>query len=92
MVEDSENLSVPKSLENTMREYQKYGFRWMKTISGYGFGGVLADDMGLGKTIQAISLMLSDKQNSENHKPNLVVCPAPLFPTPPKDRNLSELI
>lgn len=78
MIEDSENLSVPKSLENTMREYQKYGFRWLKTISGYGFGGILADDMGLGKTIQAISLMLSDKQNSENHKPNLVVCPASL--------------
>ncbi len=78
MVEDSEHLSVPESLENTMREYQKYGFRWMKTISCYGFGGVLADDMGLGKTLQAIALMLSEKQTSEKHKPNLVVCPASL--------------
>ena len=79
MMEDSEQLAVPESLESVMREYQKYGFRWMKTISAYHFGGILADDMGLGKTLQAISLILSNKQNPEGiRKPSLVVCPASL--------------
>ncbi|MBQ5418032.1 MAG: DEAD/DEAH box helicase, partial [Oscillospiraceae bacterium] len=62
-----------------MREYQKYGFRWMKTISAYGFGGVLADDMGLGKTLQSIALMLSAKQEyPDRHIKSLVVCPSSL--------------
>ncbi|MGN0551970.1 MAG: DEAD/DEAH box helicase [Oscillospiraceae bacterium] len=61
-----------------MREYQSYGYKWMKTISSYGFGGILADDMGLGKTLQAIALMLDAKQHSEKHIVNLVVCPSSL--------------
>ncbi len=79
MMEDSEQLAVPDSLESVMREYQKYGFRWMKTISAYHFGGILADDMGLGKTLQAISLILDNKHDPDGmRKPSLVVCPASL--------------
>lgn len=78
-IEDSEISEVPEHLDNIMREYQKYGFRWMKTISAYGFGGILADDMGLGKTIQAIALMLDAKKNSQEHRTNLVVCPSSLM-------------
>ncbi|MCQ2465100.1 MAG: SNF2 family helicase [Oscillospiraceae bacterium] len=77
MVDDSEQLTVPVSLDGIMREYQKYGFRWLRTISAYKFGGILADDMGLGKTLQAISLILSNRQNGCT-KPALVVCPASL--------------
>lgn len=78
-VEDTENLTVPESLDETMREYQKYGYRWLKVLSNYGFGGILADDMGLGKTIQAIALILEYVNNNENHKPCLVVCPSSLI-------------
>lgn len=77
-IEDADMPVLLGTLEDTMREYQKYGFQWMKTIAEYGFGGILADDMGLGKTIQAIALMVYHKQNSDTHLTNLVVCPSSL--------------
>lgn len=77
-IENAENIPVPDGLSGIMRDYQEYGFRWLKTVSEYGFGGILADDMGLGKTIQAISLMLDVKNNSDVHKTNLIVCPSSL--------------
>lgn len=77
-IENPETLSVPKELEGIMRDYQKYGFRWLKTIAAYKFGGILADDMGLGKTIQAISLILDMKQRNKKQSPALIVCPSSL--------------
>ncbi len=68
----------PESLNKIMRDYQKYGFLWLKTISEYGFGGILADDMGLGKTLQAIALILDEKLNNSDYHPSLVVCPSSL--------------
>lgn len=80
-IEDSD-YEVPSSLKKVMREYQKNGFYWLKTLCSYGFGGILADDMGLGKTLQVISLLLSEQQEAEKkgekQKPSLVVCPASL--------------
>ena len=55
-VSDSD-FEVPASLKPILRNYQKTGFRWLKTIAAYGFGGILADDMGLGKTLEVISLL-----------------------------------
>ncbi|WP_096439340.1 DEAD/DEAH box helicase [Alteribacter populi] len=69
---------VPEDLNATMREYQKVGFRWLKTLSNYGFGGVLADDMGLGKTIQTIAFLLSEKQEQKGDRA-LIVCPSSLI-------------
>ncbi len=77
-IEDADMPFITDTLDKTMREYQKYGFQWMKTISENGFGGILADDMGLGKTIQAIALMMYEKKNSSTHLTNLVVCPSSL--------------
>ncbi|MGN0632720.1 MAG: SNF2-related protein [Oscillospiraceae bacterium] len=77
-LEGTQITAVPASLEDVMRDYQRYGFRWLKTLSLYGFGGILADDMGLGKTIQSIALMLDAKENADEHRLNLVVCPATL--------------
>ncbi len=78
LLEDQDTFYVPESLDSVMREYQKYGFRWMKTISKYGFGGILADDMGLGKTLQAISLIQSDMESETDKKLYIIVCPASL--------------
>ncbi len=61
----------------SLRPYQKTGFRWLKTLAQYGFGGILADDMGLGKTVQALSFLSSAKEEG-NTLPSLVVCPASL--------------
>ncbi|KUG02637.1 superfamily ii dna/rna helicase, snf2 family [hydrocarbon metagenome] len=52
---------IPASLQAKLRHYQENGFKWLKSLSVYGFGGILADDMGLGKTLQVLSLLLSEK-------------------------------
>ena len=75
-VEDSD-FEIPKSLRSVLRGYQKIGYRWLKTLDKYGFGGILADDMGLGKTIQVISLILDEAQTHPDSN-FLVVCPASL--------------
>ena len=60
---DSLAFEVPKGVEAILRDYQKHGFKWMKTLAHYGFGGILADDMGLGKTLQSITFILSELPN-----------------------------
>jgi SNF2 family DNA or RNA helicase len=76
---DSLEVSVPSSLDSLLRDYQKTGFRWMKTLSHYGMGGILADDMGLGKTIQSITFLVSELEAIRSGKlPALIVCPSSL--------------
>lgn len=77
-VEDND-FEVPPSLERVLREYQKQGFLWLKTLKNNGFGGILADDMGLGKTLQIIAFLLSE-QEERTGAPYfaLIVCPASL--------------
>ncbi|NEW65465.1 SNF2 helicase associated domain-containing protein [Carnobacteriaceae bacterium zg-84] len=71
--------SIPKSLKTTLKDYQVYGFKWLKMLSAHQFGGILADDMGLGKTIQTIAYLLSEiEEQKTNNRPNLIVCPASL--------------
>ena len=77
-VEDSD-YELPQGLSDTLRGYQKKGFRWLKSLDSYGFGGILADDMGLGKTIQIISLLLYEKQHDKDRQLSLIVCPASLI-------------
>lgn len=75
-VEDSD-FEIPGCLDHILRGYQKTGYRWLKTLDHYGFGGILADDMGLGKTIQVIALLLDEKEK-EGSARSLIVCPASL--------------
>ena len=76
-VKDSD-FRVPPSLKNILRNYQKTGYRWMKTMASYGFSGILADDMGIGKTIQVITL-LEDEKLQHKDSISLVVCPSSLI-------------
>lgn len=75
---DQQNFEIPDTLHAELRDYQKFGFQWLKTMSKYGFGGILADDMGLGKTIQMITLFEDIKKETPTAS-NLVVCPASLI-------------
>ena len=77
-VRDAE-FEVPESLENVLRPYQTFGYKWLRTLQAAGFGGILADEMGLGKTLQMISVFLANKaEKGAKHRPSLVVCPASL--------------
>lgn len=76
-VKDSD-FEVPSSLRPTMRKYQIFGHKWIRTLGNCGFGGILADDMGLGKTLQMISVILAAKQENPVMEPALIVCPASL--------------
>lgn len=69
---------VPHGLKQILRNYQKEGYRWLKTMAHYGFGGILADDMGIGKTIQVITL-LEDARIQGNNLPSIVICPSSLL-------------
>ncbi len=73
-----EDENIPKEFENILRPYQILGYKWLKTLDKYKFGGILADDMGLGKTIQIISVILDYKQNSNEHRASIVVSPSSL--------------
>lgn len=77
-VEDND-FEVPASLDRVMREYQKQGFLWLKTLKTNSFGGILADDMGLGKTLQVIAFLLSEWEEGINTPQfALIICPASL--------------
>lgn len=67
-------FEVPETLKGILRNYQKQGYQWMRFLSYYGFGGILADDMGLGKTLQAITLLKSIDPQEQS----LVVAPTSL--------------
>ena len=74
------DFEEPANLSHIMRGYQRNGFKWLKMLESYGFGGILADDMGLGKTLQAIAVLSSAKLESDgnNEQTSLVVAPASL--------------
>ena len=68
------SFQPPYGLQAKLREYQKDGYNWFRTLDYLGFGGILGDEMGLGKTLQAITLLLS-KPNSRT----LIVAPTSLI-------------
>lgn len=63
-----EEIKVPENLDTILRYYQKTGFKWLKIIDSYRFGGILADDMGLGKTIQMLSVVVDYVQKEQEDK------------------------
>ena len=76
--ENLEETKVPESLEKTLRYYQKTGFKWLKVLDNYKFGGILADDMGLGKTIQLLAVIIDYAKSNKDTKTSMVVCPSSL--------------
>ena len=81
----TDRFELPKKLNANLREYQKVGFSWLKTLDEYKLGGILADDMGLGKTLQLLAVIESyiekiedNENNKEKRLPSLVICPSSL--------------
>jgi SNF2 family DNA or RNA helicase len=68
------NFKEPTDLKGNLREYQKVGYNWFKTLDYLGFGGILGDEMGLGKTLQAITFILANKGSK-----TLIVAPTSLI-------------
>lgn len=71
------DFEEPASLSRQMRKYQKDGYKWLRTLEAWQFGGILADDMGLGKTLQVIAVILAAKEEGKEETA-LVVTPASL--------------
>lgn len=69
------DFDLPADVTATLRPYQETGYKWLKGLDHYGFGGILADDMGLGKTLQVISFIAGSLGAGEG-KPYLVICPS----------------
>ena len=81
-------INEPPGFIGELRPYQRRGVGWLDFMTDLGLGVCLADDMGLGKTIQAIALLLNERENylksngnAENgeaaalHTPTLIICP-----------------
>ncbi|HEY5525286.1 MAG TPA: SNF2 helicase associated domain-containing protein, partial [Clostridium sp.] len=68
------NFILPEDINAELRNYQKDGYYWLKTLDFLGFGGILGDEMGLGKTLQTITFLASNKG-----KNTLIVAPTSLI-------------
>jgi SNF2 family DNA or RNA helicase len=75
---NSNEYTVPLEQKKVLRSYQETGFKWFKTLSKCGFGGILGDEMGLGKTLQAITFINSEKEEGNLKNKALIVCPTSL--------------
>ena len=77
---ENEVVLVSNNLAGILRDYQYYGYKWLKTMDSCGFGGILADDMGLGKTLQIIALLCNEyldkdeDKNKDNDKDDNTLC------------------
>lgn len=67
----------PKYFQAILKDFQREGFKWMKTLHFFGNGGLLADDMGLGKTIQVIAF-LSYLKEQNKLTPTIIILPKSL--------------
>lgn len=69
-------MPQPAQLQGMLRPYQRFGYSWLAFFRRWGMGACLADDMGLGKTIQALALLLYEKESlGKLPAPVLLVCP-----------------
>jgi superfamily II DNA or RNA helicase len=68
-------LPTPAGMAHDLFPFQERGHGWLRLLGDLGLGGILADDMGLGKTVQAIAMLVSEREERTVEGPTLVVCP-----------------
>lgn len=76
VLDNDTHHALPPDLEGVLRDYQKRGYQWLKTLAACNMGGILADEMGLGKTLQVLTLLQSELPMA---RPALVVVPTSLL-------------
>jgi len=71
------SLETPAGMRFDLFPFQERGHGWLRLLGDLGVGGILADDMGLGKTVQAIAMLVSEREDTATDElgPTLVVCP-----------------
>lgn len=70
-----DKVESPFILRHELRDYQKFGLKWLLGCHSTGVNGILADEMGLGKTIQTISLLAYLACEHGLWGPHLIVVP-----------------
>ncbi|WP_293752516.1 DEAD/DEAH box helicase [Limnohabitans sp. Rim8] len=78
-LESLPEVSVPTSLQATLRPYQHQGLNWLQFLRQHQLAGILADDMGLGKTLQTLAHILTEKEAGRLTHPALIVAPVSLL-------------
>jgi hypothetical protein len=70
-------MPTPAGMSLALFPFQERGHGWLRLLGDLGIGAILADDMGLGKTVQAIAMLVSEREEfgREALGPTLVVCP-----------------
>jgi SNF2-related domain/SNF2 Helicase protein/Helicase conserved C-terminal domain len=68
---------TPAGMRHDLFPFQEKGHGWLRLLGDLGIGAILADDMGLGKTVQAIAMLVSEREELGRDAlgPTLVVCP-----------------
>jgi hypothetical protein len=68
---------TPEGMRHQLFPFQERGHGWLRMLGDLGIGAILADDMGLGKTVQAIAMLVSEREEfgRDTLGPTLVVCP-----------------
>ena len=68
---------TPAGMRHQLFPFQEKGHGWLRMLGDLGIGAILADDMGLGKTVQAIAMLVSEREEHgvDAYGPTLVVCP-----------------
>ena len=66
---------TPAGMRHDLFPFQERGHGWLRLLGDLGAGGILADDMGLGKTVQAIAMLVSEREDGVASGPTLVVAP-----------------
>ncbi|MBM4343690.1 MAG: SNF2 helicase associated domain-containing protein [Deltaproteobacteria bacterium] len=69
------HYDLPAGFQGELRGYQRRGYDWLCTLRDLRLHCCLADDMGLGKTVQALAVLLAEKESGRARHPSLVVAP-----------------
>ena len=78
-----EALPPPAGFTGELRPYQARGYSWLAFLRRWGMGACLADDMGLGKTIEAIALLLYERERVAIQPARTGMAPVPGSDAPP---------